>query len=190
MNDISRVCDLLERLSTMFRNSVRLEGLKNGLHPVHQEVLFYLSRCNQYSDTPAGVTEFLGITKGTASQSIRLLESKELLTKEQDENDGRVIHLKLTAKGKKIASVAIPPPVLKIALENFSEPDGNALEGQLELLLKEMQQTNNSATFGLCKTCVYHQLLSAGTFHCELTQEELPTKFGELICREHTPKAE
>ncbi|CZF84171.1 transcriptional repressor MprA [Grimontia celer] len=185
MSHIDPLSDILERITTLYRNEVRLVGVEHGLHPVHLEVLYYLSRCNKFSDTPAAVTEFLGVTKGTTSQSITLLASKGFLTKEKDPVDRRVTHLVLTEKGEEVAKSAIPPTVLKNGLEQLGEGQ-HALKEQLETLLRSMQKATNSASFGLCKTCKFHQPIADGQFFCELTKETLDAAGGELICREHT----
>ncbi len=189
MANTGKICDLLERLSTLFRNEVRQAGLRHGLHPVHLEVLFYLSRCNQFSDTPAAVIDFLGATKGTTSQSISLLESKGYLIKTKDLQDKRVYHLSLTEAGKAIAAETMPPPSLRNALEKCDEEQKDSLQQQLESLLLGIQRETSAGSFGLCKTCMYHLPKTEVMFLCELTQQELPRKFGELICREHQVKA-
>ena len=188
MTDTAKICDLLERLSTLFRNEVRQAGLSHGLHPVHLEVLFYLFRCNKFSDTPAAVREFLGATKGTTSQSITLLESKGYIIKTKDLQDKRVFHLSLTDEGKAIAEQTMPPPSLRKALERSSDGQSNTLEKQLEMLLIDIQKETSTNAFGLCKTCIYHLPKNQTLFLCELTQQELPRKFGDLICREHQIK--
>ncbi|MGF1768142.1 MarR family winged helix-turn-helix transcriptional regulator [Enterovibrio makurazakiensis] len=185
MNEIDPICDILERITTLYRNEVRLVGVEHGLHPVHLEVIYYLSRCNKYSDTPAAVTEFLGITKGTTSQSISLLEAKGYLTKEKDPNDRRVSHLVLSPQGESIAKKAIPPASLKRGLEKLGSGKAQ-LEVQLETLLRDIQRSNQSASFGVCKTCQFHSPMSDGHFYCELTKETLIADYGTLICREHT----
>ncbi|MCE0557134.1 MULTISPECIES: MarR family winged helix-turn-helix transcriptional regulator [unclassified Motilimonas] len=188
MANTIKTCDLLERLSTLFRNEVRQAGLSHGLHPVHLEVLYYLSRCNLFSDTPAAVKDFLGTTKGTTSQSITLLENKGYLTKTKDAQDKRVYHLSLTDAGKDIADQTMPPPSLRHALERCSNDQSSTLEQQLEALLIDIQNETRNVSFGLCKTCIHHAPKNQTLFLCQLTQKELPRKFGELICREHQLK--
>ena len=189
MPSTGNICDLLERLSTLFRNEVRQAGLAYGLHPVHLEVLFYLNRCNKFSDTPAAVRDFLGTTKGTTSQSITLLENKGYVIKTKDSHDKRVFHLSLTDSGKAIAEQSMPPQSLRNALEHCNDDENNTLKLQLENLLADIQIETSSTAFGLCQTCIYHLPKSQALFLCQLTQQELPTKFGELICREHQIKA-
>ncbi|MCI2282356.1 MarR family transcriptional regulator [Colwellia sp. MSW7] len=175
MKKINGIYNVLERVCTLFRNETRLAGLKYGLQPVHLDILFYLSRCNKYSNTPAGVTEYIGITKGTMSQSITLLQSKKLLEKVQDQNDRRIIHLLLTKKGEGVTKKSTPPSSLKLALENYSAEQRNILQTELENILLSLQGGNNNSSFGLCNTCTFHRPISKTHFHCELTGEALET---------------
>ena len=77
----NQIYDYVERLSELLRVDARQKGAEHGLLPVQLEVLHYLSICNQYSDTPMAVTEYLGQTKGTVSQTLKVLENKALLVK-------------------------------------------------------------------------------------------------------------
>ena len=187
MKEINGIYNVLERVCTLFRNESRLEGLIYGLQPIHLDILFYLSRCNKYSNTPAGVTEYIGITKGTISQSITLLQSKKLLEKVQDQNDRRIIHLFLTKKGDMVTKKSTPPSSLKLALENYSAEHKNILQKELENILISLQGGNNNSSFGLCNTCTFHRPISKTHFHCELTGETLEIAASNLICREHIP---
>ena len=70
---------------------------------VHVEIIQYLSSCNLYSNTAQALSEYLGQTKGSISQTISNLEKNGLLKKSQDRNDKRVYHLELTFKGKQLS---------------------------------------------------------------------------------------
>ena len=57
------VFDLIERMAALIRSEERKKCAEFGLQPVHLQVLDYLSRCNRYSDTPAALTNYLGMTR-------------------------------------------------------------------------------------------------------------------------------
>lgn len=42
------------------------------------------------------VTEYLGQTKGTVSQALKVLENKKYIPKHSDTDDKRITHLKVT----------------------------------------------------------------------------------------------
>ncbi|MDK2703035.1 MarR family winged helix-turn-helix transcriptional regulator [Vibrio vulnificus] len=177
------VYELLDRISNLLRTEVRQLGAEHGLHPVHLDILSYLSRCNQFSDTPAALKEFLGITKGTLSQSITLLENKGMLTKTKDAVDKRVSHLGLTLVGKRLIEKLTPPARY---LEPLSELEAASPDsvGYLKKMLAQMQAKNETQSFGICRTCRHHEDRPGSTFYCRLTELELDKKFGELICWE------
>ena len=115
------IYDYVERLSELLRVDSRQAGAEHGLQPVQLEALHYLSICNRYSDTPMAVTEYLGQTKGTVSQTLKVLERKGLLSKQRDKNDKRISHLKVSSKGKRLLNKTIPTTMFIKACEILSD---------------------------------------------------------------------
>ena len=181
---IQDIQDILERLTNLLRIEIRTFGLKHGLQPVQIEALAYLTQCNRYSDTPQAVTEFLGLTKGTVSQSLKILEEKDLLKKQHDTEDKRIIHLIPTARGKKLIHLSITEKGLAKALKEIKPRHFHELEENLRSILRGLQQQNNQKTFATCHTCRFNEHHPEG-YLCGLTQETLTKKDIQLICREH-----
>ena len=177
----------LERIANLMRASVRKSGLSKGLQPVQMEALHYLSRCNQYSNTPMAVAEFLGLTKGTVSQTLAVLEGDGLVTKVADEKDRRVIHLHLTDEGIAALSSAIPPDSLLLALDHLSGEQQKALGDALQTLCGSLQHVNGRKPFGVCRACHYHRSNGGGQSTCGLTRESIREADYNKICREHLP---
>ena len=176
--------DLFERVGTLLRSEERAAGLKHGLQPVHLAALTYLSRCNRLSDSPAGVTEFLGLTKGTVSQTLGLLEKKKLIRKIPDPLDGRKVHIELTTRGEKILGTARPPALFRRAAERPGQ-ELATLGLLLEEFLAAMQREGESRTFGACETCRHLERKAGGKLRCGFTGEALKRTETERICREH-----
>ena len=78
------------------------EGLVEGLTPVQWAVLRYLARANRFSRTPSAFAAFHGTTRGTASQTIKNLETQGYLTRMRSETDRRSVRLVLTDKARAI----------------------------------------------------------------------------------------
>ncbi len=179
------IYDYIERLSNLLRNEMRCEGMVHGLQPVQLEALQYLSMCNRYSDTPMAVTEYLGQTKGTVSQSLKILEEKGFLTKHGDKDDKRIIHMKVSVTGKQLLKKIIPPPLFAHACENLNEQSETQIVTNLRELLQAVQRSNEMKYFGVCRTCRYNQKKKEGRFFCDLTKEALSQGDVQLICREY-----
>ncbi len=174
----------LERLGNLLRSEARQTRASPPLQPVQLDILHYLSICNRHSDIPVAVTEYLGLTKGTVSQSLSVLENKGYIAKVPDADDKRIIHLILTRKGQSIVDTTLPPDLLKQGLARMAPTQRDQLMTGLETLLKSMQNARGFKTFGVCKTCHYQQSVEDGNV-CKLTQLPLSAQELEQVCREH-----
>lgn len=173
---------LIERLSALFRAQQRQIAGESGLKLVQLEALVYLANANRYSDTAVGLTAYLGVTKGTISQTLRALERRGLIVKRPDARDGRVQHCELTPTGRALVDAAFPAPALA------GVPELAGLNEALRAALGAIQQAGGHLSFGMCQTCA-HFRSSAGQLRCGLTQEPLSRADSQKICREHTAPA-
>jgi DNA-binding MarR family transcriptional regulator len=174
--------DLLERMNSLQRSWLRNHAQLESLPPVQLSALYYLARCNHYSNTPMAVAEYLGLTKGTVSQSLKKLELKGMIARTSDQKDRRSVRLQLTDKSLDLIKTLLPPAYLQEAQDAIQQ-DGNQLLELLTKLLRQLQKQENAALFGECHRCRYHQQRDAQPF-CGLTQEALPQSSVNLICRE------
>ena len=181
----TEIYEYLERIANLLRTDTRKAGIAKGLQPVQLEALHYLSNCNRYSDTPAAVADYLGLTKGTVSQTLNLLEHAGFIEKRPDAKDRRVVHLKMTERGDALIAEAIPPQILQTALELTNEADQAVILDGLGRVLRAMQRANQLRTFGVCKTCRHHRIEADDLHRCGLTGEYLSDVDSEKICREH-----
>jgi len=170
-------------MSALIRSEERKKCTELGLQPVHFQVLDYLSRCNRYSDSPAALTNYLGMTRGTVSQTLQLLEKKGYIRKTTDSNDRRMVHLSLLNEGESMLSDARSTELFREASTLLNEDVGT--EKVFSQTLLALQKAHKSHTFGLCKTCKYFTREADG-FSCGLTKEQLSQSDSEKICQEHT----
>jgi len=166
------------------RVDVRSSGRKDGLLPVQVEALHYLAQCNRYSDTVQGLTDFLGQTKGTVSQTVKVLTARDLVEKRPDTEDRRIVHLHVTTAGQQVLSRLIPAHFLSQGLRILPDERVEQLSEALTELLRAVQYSNRFKTFAVCKSCRFNAGQS-GSCRCELTGEALSDSDVELICREH-----
>ena len=179
--------ELVERLGNLIRAEMRQLGAAYRLHPVHLQALIYLRQANRYSNTPQALTEYLGLTKGTVSQSLLLLYRKGLVARYVDDKDRRVIRLKLSATAKQLLKEAQLAPVWQAATVNVSPPRLQTTVLVLLETLRNLQAMNNEKTFGVCNTCRYCLRESPRIYHCGLNGERLSVPETRQICRVHAP---
>lgn len=176
--------DTLERIGNLQRMEARAFGLRYGLQPVQMEALTYLTQCNRYSDTPQAVAEYLGLTKGTVSQSLKVLEQKGFLRKQPDKQDKRIVRLATTVKGRNLTKKALLAGSLEPALATTDSMKIAELTSVFRSILRSMQKMNGRKAFGACHTCRFNESHQNG-YVCGLTREPLSVQDVQLICREH-----
>ena len=177
---------LIERISSLLRSEERRKYAAIGLQPVHGQVLEYLAKCNKYSNTHAAVAEYLGLTKGTVSQTIQILERKHYLEKTTDSVDGRVVHLTLTETGRQLIDELKPLDIFKQAETKVSQQEFDTIGQALETTLGVLQKVNHSKSFGLCRSCRYFSV-AENHYQCGMTEQPLDREDTDKICRDHSP---
>ncbi|NYT47154.1 MAG: winged helix-turn-helix transcriptional regulator, partial [Candidatus Methanofishera endochildressiae] len=143
---------LIERISTLLRAEQRKKYSSLGLQPVHVQTLDYLANCNRFSDTPAAVTDYLGLTKGTVSQTLQVLERKGYLEKIQDLVDKRIVHLKILPLGQQLLKSITPFDVFTKAEQAIANKQFDSISAALYEALVAFK-TLRLIVFGHCKSC-------------------------------------
>jgi MarR family transcriptional regulator, negative regulator of the multidrug operon emrRAB len=180
---------LVERLGNLIRAEMRRVIGQEGLQPVHLEAMLFLNQANRFSNTPQSLAEFLGVTKGTVSQSLLLLDRRGLIERYQDEVDRRVVRLRLSQQGEDMLEEMQPASLWQSATRNISANRIRNGVAALRETLYMLQNHNGARTFGVCNTCIYCQRKSQRTHHCALFAERLSGPETRLVCREHVPKS-
>lgn len=175
-SNISGVSHWLERLSALHRNLMRKFATEEGLQLVHIEILQYLLVCNRYSDTTQAISDYLGQTKGSISQSLGHLEESGFIKRNQDKTDKRIFHLSLLPKGLSVTNRMN---------ESIHFYGTDKLEPQLKILLTSIQIKNGLKGFGTCQSCKFNQNPGKNNFICGLTKENLSLSDIKKICKEH-----
>lgn len=174
---------LIERISTLLRAEQRKKYSALGLQPVHIQTLDYLASCNRFSDTPAAVTDYLGLTKGTVSQTLQVLERKGYLEKQQDAADKRSVHLKILPPGQKLLKSITPFDVFIKAEQAIANKQFDSISAALYEALVALQNVNGTSSFGQCKNCITFSEEN-DHYYCLLMQQPLDQADIEKICRE------
>lgn len=178
--------EIIERMNVLIRAEERKKCTDLGLQPVHLQVLQYLSSSNRFSDTPVALTNYLGRTLGTVSQSVTLLEKKGLIKKIPDQEDRRVVHLELTSKGKKMLGLALPAELFVKAASFLGEEENiQQYTAYFDSALQALQKAYDAKSFGVCKTCHYNTATDMG-YVCSFHKERLSPEDVELLCQDHT----
>lgn len=177
----NRVAALLERTGRLIISDAQT----GGLLPVHWEALRYLQRANRFSKTAGALGNYLGLTKGTVSQTLNALEGRGLISKRINRNDRRSKQLSLTAKALKQLQDD-PLNAMEDAIASLGDDQQVALESGLQELLSTRLLARQRQPFGQCYTCIYFAAHHAkGQPHyCQLLEEPLAAEEANAICYE------
>lgn len=181
--------DLVERLSLLTRADLRQAGAAQGLQPVHLQVLFYLNQANRFSNTPQALTDYLGLTKGTVSQTILVLARRKLLSRHADPRDGRVVRLILTEGGLTLLKTLSAGSAWRDIVQTASPARVTSALLVLRQILVQVQTQSGKRSFGVCTTCAHNQRVGPRSYFCTLMREKLGSPEVRRICREHVPAA-
>ncbi|MBK8917172.1 MAG: MarR family transcriptional regulator [Betaproteobacteria bacterium] len=174
---------LLLCLSRALQHEQRQAALGGGLLPVQWAILAYLRDANRYSNTPQALAEYLSLTKGTVSQSLKLMESHGWITRSGDASDRRIVRLALSEAGRAHLAPAAEEAWLA-AIAALPAPDQVTAEHALRRLLAGWQHIRQGRTFGVCRSC-RHFHPGSPEHRCGLTGEALSDEDSTRLCREH-----
>lgn len=169
--------EILERLANLLRQCQHEVAVAHGLNDAQLSALLYLAKANAYSDTPAAAVEYLGLTKGTVSQTLLVLERDGWLRRRADRHDGRVVHLQLTPRALRLATECGAPLDALAGVPHAVETAA--------AMLAALQRANGGRSFGVCHTCCHFRKEGPDTYRCGLTLEPLAPAQIVRICREH-----
>lgn len=183
------LCDLFDSLVAIIRAEERKKCAELGLQPIHLQMLNYLFRANDYSNTPGATANYLGITRGPASQSLIILEKKGLIEKAADPLDRRIVHLRLLPDGVELLRHARPTNLFKSIKTLWENEKMGDLTPKVffQRTLIELQKANESQSFGTCKNCQSFSKNEKG-FYCQYIREQLSNEDAEKICHEYVFK--
>ncbi len=175
------IAPLIERLSRILQNDTHAHGLK----PAQWEALRYLARANRFSRSPSALTAYLGLTKGTVSQTLQALDRKGLIRKTVADGDRRSVKLDLMKSGEKLLADD-PMADLGSSIADMPKAVREELGTSLERLLKGMLDARGGRPFGACHTCRHLcQDHGEGAPHyCGLLKQSLSTDDIGRICME------
>lgn len=174
----TRLTDLLDRIHRMTR------GLQyaHGLNPAQWDALRYVARANNYSRTPGALAQFLGTTKGTASQTIAALEKKGLLTLQADPADKRIRRIVLTEEGEALLA-RDPLNCLDQAVRKLPADVADVVVTGLGQLSRDLQDRCGGSDVGVCFQCGHFAgPADDGGARCGYKQADIPSVEASRLC--------
>jgi len=177
MQKETEIYDLIDRLTRVHAALLR----NDELNPTQMAALGYLARANRFSRSPSQVADYLSTTRGTVSQTLKVLVKKGFVSEKTAEVDRRALVFSLTDEGAQILEARTEFLDVLVAM---GDADKDGLQRGVKELLSRLLERRQGRSFGLCKSCKHHQA-KGDTMWCGLL--EVPLRAGEetQICHEH-----
>lgn len=188
LKDPLTLLGILDRLANLLRADLRRIGGASSLQAVHLQALLYLAQSNRFSNTPQALADYLGLTKGTVSQSLLLLDRRGLVERYEDELDRRVVRLRISRSGAELLETAGLNDLWRTATRDVSATRIRAVVSTLRETLARVQDVTGGSNFGTCETCTHWERRSARVYHCAWYGERLGLTESRQLCRAHSPK--
>lgn len=173
--------DLIDRLARI--NAA--DEWSGEINPTQWTALSYLTKANRFSRSPSQVAEFMAVTRGTVSQTLKALSRKGLVDEVRSQTDKRWISYEVTPTGH---AALERTTTMGDALSRMKDHQIGTLAKGLEQLARNALKARGKRAFGICKSCKYHQSRPNGGY-CALLLEELSEPEVEQLCYEHVEAA-
>ena len=188
----ARIVAALERLSQVFRVRLREEAWERDLSPTQAQFLIYLLYHDVELRRVSQLAREFDLTQATVSDAVASLETKKLIQREQWPEDRRVVTLRLTTDGEKLATTlsrwADP---IREHLQPFSPDYREAVMHFLIGLIGSLQRSGFITVARMCVTCrFFKQDIHPGEpllHHCALLDVPLGRADLRVDCPEHEP---
>ena len=176
-----RIKELIDRLSRI----MSADEWGEDINPTQWTALSYLARANRFSRSPSQVSDFMSATRGTVSQTLKALARKGLIAEAPSDHDKRSISYSVTKEG---AALLRRTGSIEDAVSSMDEADVSSLLAGLETLARTALKQRGARPFGVCETCVHHQMKARGGY-CKLLDEPLSPPETTQVCHEHSEVA-
>lgn len=182
-----RLATGLYRIGLAVGHQERQQALETGLSPTQARILALLLA--ESAQTPTDLSQVLGVSLPTVSDSVNALVAKSLVKREPSPRHHRATILRLTRAGRAAARQAERvPEFLAPVLGTLSDSQQESLLSILVSLLRAMQENGQIPVQRMCLTCTFFQPnvhVGARPHHCAFVDAPMGAAHLRLECDEH-----
>ena len=181
----AKVAAALDRLARANRSQRQLAATRHGLSPLQVELITILADGVPPEPSVGMLAAEVAVRQPTATDSLRALADKGLVSRRHDPTDRRRATFELTATGRRLATDLRRADVAVAAA--IAELPDDVQAATLETLLSVIARLVATGTIDVartCLTCHFHEPDGAG-HRCTLLGVDLPAADLRVNCGEH-----
>lgn len=187
----SRIATALHKIGLAMKHHAWVKANEDGLSPTQGQILAMLA---EGATTASVLSQRLGVSLPTISDSVRSLVDKSLVKKSPDERHPRASVLSLTARGEEHAKRARSwPELLASAVGALSEAEKETFLRGLVKMIHSLQESGRIPTNRMCVTCTYFRPNvhdGPARHHCALVDAPLADRSLRIECADHEEASE
>ncbi|RDC67741.1 MarR family transcriptional regulator [Rhodovulum sp. 12E13] len=176
-----RIAELLVHLG----RAVQSEDTRSELTAAQWTCLRFFARANDSTRTPSAFASFQATTRGTASQIIKSLERRGLVSRTRSERDRRSVRFDLTEKGRAMLDND-PLRVLVGLIDGLDHAESARFLTTLSGLASALAEKRDVPSFGTCRDCS-HFGTTGDAAYCACMAAELATDETTKLCASYAP---
>jgi DNA-binding MarR family transcriptional regulator len=184
-----RIVAGFNRICLALRSMQWAQGRVSGLTPTQAQILVQLNR--RGSSRLSAIAEELGVRQPTATEAVNALVRKQLVAKEGEPADGRVVRIALTARGQREARrSAEAPEALLRAVGSLDSLEQECLLRGLSKTIRALQIAGEITPAPLCLTCRYFRPLvhdGPAPHHCAFVDAAFGDRELRVDCPDQLP---
>ena len=181
----SRIVVALERVSEAFRVLLWNESKENSLSPIQIQLLIFLKFHTARKCKVSYLAREFNMTKATISDSVRVLLSKKLVSKEVDPSDTRSFTLSLTKDGQKVVEkTSLFASSIKQPIDKLTEDQKTVMLNGLLQLIHDLNKSGVITVQRMCFTCSNYEK-NNGQHYCKLLKSQLTESELRVDCPDH-----
>jgi len=188
----SRIATGLHKIGLALKQQTWQQANEEGLSATQGQILAVLVMHGAL--TGSELSQRLGVTLPTISESVRVLVEKKLLAKSPDPRHPRASLLTPTRKGAQLGARAqLWPEFIAAAITDLTAEEQRAFFSGVVKMIRTLQEQGLIPVSGMCVTCVYFRpnvRTGATPHHCALVDAPLANDQIRLDCPEHELAAE
>jgi len=176
-----RIAELLVHLG----RAVQSEDARSELTAAQWTCLRFFARANGSTRTPSAFASFQATTRGTASQIIKSLERRGLVSRTRSDRDRRSVCFDLTDKGRTMLDND-PLRVLVGLIDGLDDAESGRFLTTLSGLTAALAAKRDAPAFGTCRDCS-HFGTTGDAAYCACMAAELATDETTKLCASYAP---
>jgi DNA-binding MarR family transcriptional regulator len=180
MSDPSRTPDRIADLLVHVGRAARSEEGRSGLTAAQWTCLRFFARANRSTRTPSGFASYQATTRGTASQIIKTLEARGLITRRRSDRDGRSVRFDLTEAGRAQLSHDPLGNLIGVIATLDAAECVQALD-TLTRIATAAAELRAAPAFGTCLDCRHFSTVNGGGY-CACLEAELAADETTKLC--------